>query len=73
LSRIDWGTIPLFGGGLALARLMFETRLAEALGRAVVRISGLVPLRDIDSLGDSPGRGPAASSSGSACAFSARC
>jgi sodium-dependent dicarboxylate transporter 2/3/5 len=38
--RIDWGTILLFGGGLALGRLMFDTVLAEAAGRAVVRISG---------------------------------
>ena len=39
-ARIDWGTILLFGGGLALGRLMFQTGLAEAAGRAVVRISG---------------------------------
>jgi sodium-dependent dicarboxylate transporter 2/3/5 len=38
--RIDWGTILLFGGGLSLGKLMFETKLAEALGKAVVQISG---------------------------------
>jgi sodium-dependent dicarboxylate transporter 2/3/5 len=38
--RIDWGTILLFGGGLSLGKLMFETRLAAALGTAAVRISG---------------------------------
>jgi sodium-dependent dicarboxylate transporter 2/3/5 len=38
--RIDWGTILLFGGGLSLGKLMFETKLAEALGRAVVQLSG---------------------------------
>jgi sodium-dependent dicarboxylate transporter 2/3/5 len=38
--RIDWGTILLFGGGLSLGKLMFETKLAEALGTAIVRISG---------------------------------
>ena len=38
--RIDWGTILLFGGGLALGRLMFETKLAAAVGAAIVRISG---------------------------------
>jgi solute carrier family 13 (sodium-dependent dicarboxylate transporter), member 2/3/5 len=38
--RIDWGTILLFGGGLALGRLMFETGLAETIGRTLVRLSG---------------------------------
>jgi len=32
--RIDWGTILLFGGGLALGRLTFETGLADTVGRA---------------------------------------
>lgn len=39
-ATIDWGTILLFGGGLSLGRLMFETRLAEVLGGAVMRFSG---------------------------------
>lgn len=30
--RIDWGTILLFGGGLSLGTLMFETGVASALG-----------------------------------------
>lgn len=30
--RIDWGTILLFGGGLALGTLMFETGVADAMG-----------------------------------------
>jgi sodium-dependent dicarboxylate transporter 2/3/5 len=38
--RIDWGTILLFGGGLALGRLMFETGLAEGFGRALVGVAG---------------------------------
>jgi solute carrier family 13 (sodium-dependent dicarboxylate transporter), member 2/3/5 len=38
--RIEWGTILLFGGGLSLGRLMFETGLAETVGRALVRLSG---------------------------------
>jgi sodium-dependent dicarboxylate transporter 2/3/5 len=38
--RIDWGTILLFGGGLSLGRLMFDTGLAENIGRALVRTSG---------------------------------
>ena len=32
--RIDWGTILLFGGGLALGSMAFSTGLAEALGSA---------------------------------------
>jgi sodium-dependent dicarboxylate transporter 2/3/5 len=39
--RIDWGTILLFGGGLSLGSLMFSTGLADALGNAVVRVSGV--------------------------------
>ena len=39
-ARIEWGTIVLFGGGLSLGRLMFETGLAETVGRALVRLSG---------------------------------
>jgi len=37
---IDWGTILLFGGGLSLGKLMFETKLAETMGSAIVRVSG---------------------------------
>ncbi|MBI4270416.1 MAG: DASS family sodium-coupled anion symporter [Candidatus Rokubacteria bacterium] len=39
-QRIDWGTILLFGGGLSLGHLMFDTGLAAAVGRALVRASG---------------------------------
>lgn len=43
-SKIDWGTILLFGGGLSLGDLMFKTGLAETLGR------GGVGLLAVDSL-----------------------
>lgn len=33
--RIDWGTILLFGGGLALGSLMFETGVAQAVGEGL--------------------------------------
>lgn len=33
--RIDWGIILLFGGGLSLGVLSFQTGLAEALGRGL--------------------------------------
>lgn len=39
-SRIDWGTILLFGGGLSLGQLMFSTGLAAAIGSAAVEASG---------------------------------
>lgn len=34
-TRIDWGTILLFGGGLALGELMFNTGLASWLGQGL--------------------------------------
>jgi len=37
---IDWGTLLLFGGGLTLGDLMFETQLAEALGRGLLHVFG---------------------------------
>jgi sodium-dependent dicarboxylate transporter 2/3/5 len=39
-ARIDWGTILLFGGGLALGDQMFATGLAAHVGRALVAVSG---------------------------------
>jgi sodium-dependent dicarboxylate transporter 2/3/5 len=33
-SRIDWGTLLLFGSGLALGTLMFKTGLVTVIGRA---------------------------------------
>jgi sodium-dependent dicarboxylate transporter 2/3/5 len=39
-SRIDWGTILLFGGGLTLGSLMFSTGLAEAIGNSMMGVFG---------------------------------
>jgi sodium-dependent dicarboxylate transporter 2/3/5 len=39
-SRIDWGTILLFGGGLSLGRMLFDSGLAERVGRGVVAVTG---------------------------------
>lgn len=36
--RIDWGTLLLFGGGLALSDLMFKTGLSTAAGEAFMRV-----------------------------------
>jgi sodium-dependent dicarboxylate transporter 2/3/5 len=38
--KIDWGTLLLFGGGIALGRQIFDTGLAEAVGRGVTEILG---------------------------------
>jgi sodium-dependent dicarboxylate transporter 2/3/5 len=45
--NIDWGTILLFGGGLALGGLAGSTGLAKALGSA---ITGLVPTDSLVTL-----------------------
>ena len=33
--RVDWGTLLLFGGGLSLGAMMFESGLARAIGEAI--------------------------------------
>jgi sodium-dependent dicarboxylate transporter 2/3/5 len=38
--RIDWGTLLLFGGGLALGGAMFRTGLAAAIGDGLVAWTG---------------------------------
>jgi sodium-dependent dicarboxylate transporter 2/3/5 len=37
-AQIDWGTILLFGGGLALGTMAGSTGLAEAIGRAITSL-----------------------------------
>jgi sodium-dependent dicarboxylate transporter 2/3/5 len=39
-SRIDWGTLLLFGGGLSLGSALFRSGLAEALGGNLVALFG---------------------------------
>jgi sodium-dependent dicarboxylate transporter 2/3/5 len=38
--KIEWGTLLLFGGGLALGELMFKTGVADALGKWAVGYAG---------------------------------
>lgn len=38
-ARIDWGTILLFGGGLALGRMAFDSGLAEVTGREIINLT----------------------------------
>ncbi|WP_447975273.1 SLC13 family permease [Nitrospira sp. Kam-Ns4a] len=40
-ARINWGTILLFGGGLAFGDLMLKTGLSDAVGRGVVEGFGI--------------------------------
>ncbi len=35
--RIDWGTILLFGGGIALGKLAFNTGLASEIGESILK------------------------------------
>ena len=46
-SRIDWGIVMLYGGGLALGELSFSTGLADAMGRG---ITGWLPSHTTVSL-----------------------
>jgi sodium-dependent dicarboxylate transporter 2/3/5 len=39
-TRIDWGTLLLFGGGITLGSMMFESRLADVVGRGLLAMSG---------------------------------
>jgi len=39
-TNIDWGTLLLFGGGLTLGELMFELKLADAIGKSLMSLSG---------------------------------
>ena len=43
-TKIDWGTLLLFGGGLSLGNLMFETKLAAAVGKGILDLSGATSL-----------------------------
>lgn len=49
-ATIDWGTILLFGGGIALGKAMFDSKLAESLGRAAATASGANTLWTITAL-----------------------
>jgi sodium-dependent dicarboxylate transporter 2/3/5 len=40
-AGIDWGTILLFGGGLALGQMAFQTGLAEAIGMGITGALGV--------------------------------
>ncbi len=37
---VDWGTLMLLGGGLALGKMVFDTGLAQAIGQSVIASVG---------------------------------
>lgn len=39
-ARIDWGTVLLFGGGIAVGRMLFATGLAGDMGDQIVSVLG---------------------------------
>jgi sodium-dependent dicarboxylate transporter 2/3/5 len=47
---IDWGTLLLFGGGLALGEQMFHTGLAQTVGERLVDLTGAHTLLAITAL-----------------------
>lgn len=49
-ARIDWGTVLLFGGGLAIGHQMFETGLAARIGHGLVQASGATSLWTITAV-----------------------
>jgi sodium-dependent dicarboxylate transporter 2/3/5 len=48
--RIDWGTILLFGAGIALGKLLSDTGLAKTLGNSVSNALGVTSLLGITLL-----------------------
>jgi len=49
-SQIDWGTVLLFGGGLALGALMFKTGVAESMGKSLADLLGIQSLWALTAL-----------------------
>ncbi len=43
-TKIDWGIIMLFGGGISLGKQMFDTGLAEVLSKKFVELTGVTDL-----------------------------
>ena len=48
--RVDWGTLLLFGGGLSLGKMLFDTGLAGVVGRGVVEATGVTSLWGLTAL-----------------------
>jgi sodium-dependent dicarboxylate transporter 2/3/5 len=48
--RVDWGTLLLFGGGLSLGKMLFDSGLAGVIGRGVVEATGVTSLWALTAL-----------------------
>jgi len=48
--RIDWGTIVLFGSGIALGTLLSDTGLAEILGKGIADALGVTSLLAVSAV-----------------------
>jgi sodium-dependent dicarboxylate transporter 2/3/5 len=48
--RVDWGTLLLFGGGLSLGKMLFDTGLAGVVGRGIVQATGVTSLWSLTAL-----------------------
>ncbi|MCK9410378.1 MAG: SLC13 family permease, partial [Bacteroidetes bacterium] len=46
--QIDWGVLALYGGGITLGHIVFETKLAETLGAQLI---GVIPADGIGLIG----------------------
>ena len=48
--KIDWGTIILFGSGIALGTLLSDTGLAETIGNGIAKIFGFTSLAAVSAV-----------------------
>lgn len=49
-ARIDWGTVILFGCGIALGTLLSDTGLAEVVGKGIADAFGFTSLLAVSAL-----------------------
>src|ERR687896_1395026 len=49
-ARIDWGTIILFGSGIALGTMLSDTGLAETLGKGIANALGFTSLLAVSAV-----------------------
>jgi sodium-dependent dicarboxylate transporter 2/3/5 len=50
-AQVDWGTLLLFGGGLSLGKLFFDTGLATVIGKGALAVTGVTSLWGLTALG----------------------
>lgn len=50
-AQVDWGTLLLFGGGLSMGKLFFDTGLATVIGKGAIAVTGVTSLWGLTALG----------------------